>query len=275
MSPPQTEEFGTPRWRNLDRGQGWKLPSPWSLLPCNGLTRCVSRLPPLSTEEVLVEFGDMENCPAHTLTAMSEYELASGGYYEELKDIFSKDLIYFFGEVNPKPPVPPDTPVAPTTPVCPEFPPNLPLPPPHSTSPSAPPSLMSFSPSAPPTGQLDMPRVFGPSAPSYTEDPLSPPQTSAPPAPPRSVDTSAPPWLLPPSAPPETIAIRLLRAPSSIRLRLGQLSTCLHLRLRLAPPSPDSAFVLGPTGSASDLWISGSSSDARCHGSSSVSRTIG
>ncbi len=43
---------------------------------------------PLSTEGVLVEFGDMEDCPAHTLTAMSEYELASGGYYEELKDIF-------------------------------------------------------------------------------------------------------------------------------------------------------------------------------------------
>ncbi len=89
--------------------------------------------------------------------------------------------------------------------VCPEFPPSLPLPPPHSTSPSAPPSLLSFSHSAPPTGQLDMPSVFGPSAPSYTEDPLSPPQTSVPPAPPRSIDTSAPPWLLPPSAPPEAI----------------------------------------------------------------------
>ncbi len=47
----------------------------------------------------------MEDCPAHTPTAMSEYELASGGYYEELKDIFSMDLIDFFGEVSPKPPV--------------------------------------------------------------------------------------------------------------------------------------------------------------------------
>ncbi len=56
---------------------------------------------PLSAEGVLVEFGYMEDCPAHTPTAMSEYELASGGYYEELKDIFSKDLIDFFWRGEP------------------------------------------------------------------------------------------------------------------------------------------------------------------------------
>ncbi len=31
---------------------------------------------PLSAEGVLVEFEDVEDCPAHTITAMSEYEMA-------------------------------------------------------------------------------------------------------------------------------------------------------------------------------------------------------
>ncbi|ROI26648.1 hypothetical protein DPX16_21591 [Anabarilius grahami] len=82
---------------------------------------------------------------------------------------------------------------------------DLPLPPHRSASSSAPSPLMSFSrPSTSPTCLVELPRVFRPSSPSRTEDPLSPPPASVPPAPPRAVDTSDPPWLFPPSSPPES-----------------------------------------------------------------------
>lgn len=56
---------------------------------------------PRISEGVLVELEGCEDSPAHNHTAMCEYELASGGYFEELKDIVEDNLIDFFGEIIP------------------------------------------------------------------------------------------------------------------------------------------------------------------------------
>lgn len=57
-----------------------------------------------------MELEGCEDSPAHNHTAMCEYELASGGYFEELKDIVEDNLIDFFGEIIPSPPVSPAPP---------------------------------------------------------------------------------------------------------------------------------------------------------------------
>lgn len=87
---------------------------------------------------------------------------------------------------------------------------------------------MSFSPSAASIGVEDLQFVFRPSAPHSTEDPLS-----LPPGPSLHLGLSTLRRHLGSSP-----AIRLLQAPSSLWLCLGQSSTCLHLQFRLTLPSP-------------------------------------
>lgn len=43
-------------------------------------------------------------------------ELASGGYFEELKDLFKEDLMDFFGEIIPSTTVSPASPESPAPP---------------------------------------------------------------------------------------------------------------------------------------------------------------
>lgn len=143
----------------------------------------------------------MEDCPTHTFTALSEYELASGGYYDELKGIFEEDLIDFFGEALPNSPVSPESPlvpssspVSPKSPVSLKLPSSLPLPPPQSARSTVSVQLLSSSPSAANISNV-LPSVCRPAASSKPVDPLSPPAASVPPAPPRPVDTLSPPWL--------------------------------------------------------------------------------
>ncbi len=194
--------------------------------------------PQTVTEEVLVELGDREESPAHNTATVVGMVAVTGNYYDELKDIFEQDLIYFFGEalhnssVSPMAsvsPASPVSPVAPVSPVCPEFPPSLPLPSPQSASSSAPVQLLSASPSAALIRNV-LPSVCRPAASSSSMDPLSPPPASVP---------------------------------------------LLHLCFVWLLLPPGSAFILCPTGSASALRISGLSSDVSHRGSSSVSSTIG
>ncbi len=61
-----TEEVGTPRWRNLDRGQGQKVPSPAFLQESDQVHTPAT---PLSTEGMLVELEDVETTN-HKLTCV-------------------------------------------------------------------------------------------------------------------------------------------------------------------------------------------------------------
>lgn len=137
-----------------------------------------------------MELGDGEESPAHNTATVVGMVAVTGNYYDELKDIFEQDLIYFFGEalhnssVSPMAsvsPASPVSPVAPVSPVCPEFPPSLPLPSPQSASSSAPVQLLSASPSAALIRNV-LPSVCRPAASSSPMDPLAPPSSSVPPA---------------------------------------------------------------------------------------------
>ncbi|CAM4656458.1 unnamed protein product [Leuciscus chuanchicus] len=173
----KTRETSLPRCTSLNLRRGQERTSPQSLSPFES-DQVRKPATPRIAEGGLVEFRAWEDSPVHFPTAECEYELASGSYFDELKDIFEEFQ------------------VSPASPVFPEFPPRLPLPPPQSASSSAPPPLLSFSPSTSPTCCKDLSSVFRPPAPSSTEEPLSPTPASVP---------IAPPGLLPPSAPPEII----------------------------------------------------------------------
>ncbi len=131
-----------------------------------------------SNKPIIDNYLSMHFSPRpHTPTAEGELQLASGSYFEELMDIFQKDLINWFGEVvpsSPKPPLSPTSPesplvpssspaspgsllvpssslASPKLPVTPKLPPSLPLPPPlKPASSSALSPLVAFSPSAHP-----------------------------------------------------------------------------------------------------------------------------
>lgn len=76
--------------------------------------KCLTGSPRI-VEGVLVELDGVEGSHGHTLATVSELSLASGAYYEDLKDIFEVDLIDFFGEFIPFAPLSPAFPESPGT----------------------------------------------------------------------------------------------------------------------------------------------------------------
>lgn len=79
---------------------------------------------PRISERVLVEYVGLEGSPAHNPATVDVIVKTSGGYFEELKDIFEVDLIDWVGEVIP------NVPVSPASPNSSECPSSLPVPPP-------------------------------------------------------------------------------------------------------------------------------------------------
>lgn len=64
-----------------------------------------------------MEFVGLEGSPTHNLVTVDAVVKPSGGYLEELKDIFDEDLIDFFGKKFPSAPVSPVFPESPAFPV--------------------------------------------------------------------------------------------------------------------------------------------------------------
>lgn len=79
---------------------------------------------PRISERVLVLYVGLVGSPAHNPATVDVIVKTSGGYFEELKDIFEVDLIDWVGEVIPNVPV---SPASPNSSKCPS---SLPLPPP-------------------------------------------------------------------------------------------------------------------------------------------------
>ncbi|XDV22394.1 hypothetical protein PO909_027295 [Leuciscus waleckii] len=94
---------------NLRRGQ--ERTSPQSLSPFES-DQVRKPATPRIAEGGLVEFRAWEDSPVHFPTAECENELASGSYFDELKDIFEELLIDFFEEIIPSSPVSPALPVS-------------------------------------------------------------------------------------------------------------------------------------------------------------------
>lgn len=125
--------IGLLRYMSLHPRKGWR-----ELLPRRpGSKQVCEPATPFIAEGVLLELKGWEESPTNNPTAVNEIMMDSGKYYDELKEIFEEDLIYFFGEFITSSPVSPEFLVYPAPPVSPEFPSSLLLPPPQSASSSA------------------------------------------------------------------------------------------------------------------------------------------